>query len=899
MKFLFRTLLLCLLSSVSYAQTVYQIRADSVRIYSACDTAELIIENHTQDTTGFLFNKGKGRTEFRKLRLKMLPDNSLAIVGQDTIPFGSGFVKLQTVVAQPGGFSVAGSGFSTAQFQVKRDGSDAVSGGLALFNAIQTRGTIFQLNGDVNPGVSTWIHNGVDWVKRMEINAGSGVVDIPYGFIAASGSKIRGTGTGITNFSYLRFTESDGITSAGYIGKGGSGSNDLIFLSDKGNVRLSAKGAGNPQFEIRDSLAVLTNGMLLLSNGISNNLVYAGAGVGAPTFNTRSVGTKITFYTSLNTTNADYGIGLESAHAWFSVPQNVSSNGWKFYGGTTQVGRIDGVGSSEWSGQGRFKGWYLSGNGTGPAAEVGYTGGAAVFAGADRTAAAYIPVQLIGGNSPSGKVFTIDGTGYRLNQLTNAGALGTDANGYLKDASANYIRNIDPYSQDSAQTAGIFIDGAIGSKSRVVIKNNGSNILGKGYELRPANMGEGGALFQLNGDAQAGLSIWLYDGITWRRRININAVTGVTDFVVTPTVAGSSVLTQANHPKGAIFSPVLTGSNVLASLLTNDEGHVTGATTRSLIPADIAAAPAAGSVNYVQAQGANPQAISFNISGTGIAQTMATGAPIGGEDLVVYKSTNPGLVTINKRWVFYKSGPETGGNAGSNLAISRYDDNGKFLDNPLQIARVNGDVVFATTPKVGPVPLWIESNHPAGNPIIASAAGAKVLDSLVTNSAGHVKSVKTRTLTVADINAAPASGSGNYIQYQTVTPQNASFNISGTGTVGGNLTVGGNEVVTGSVTATGFNQSSLRALKMNIKTCELNATRIIDSLKIREFEYKKEPGRKVVGIIADDESSIISGEKHDHLDMMNAVGLLLKSVQELNARVEKLEQQINKERSSK
>ncbi|MGO4289497.1 hypothetical protein [Chitinophaga sp. RAB17] len=88
MKFLFRTLLLCLLSSVSYAQTVYQIRADSVRIYSACDTAELIIENHTQDTLGVLFNKGKGRTEFRKMRMKLL-GNSLAIVGQDTIQLGT------------------------------------------------------------------------------------------------------------------------------------------------------------------------------------------------------------------------------------------------------------------------------------------------------------------------------------------------------------------------------------------------------------------------------------------------------------------------------------------------------------------------------------------------------------------------------------------------------------------------------------------------------------------------------------------------------------------------------------------------------------------------------------------------------------------------------------------
>lgn len=81
--------LLCLLmtgwSTALHAQQTYQIRADSVRIYSACDTAELIIENHTQHTPGFLFNKGKGRTEFRKLQLKMTGPNTLSIVGQDTL----------------------------------------------------------------------------------------------------------------------------------------------------------------------------------------------------------------------------------------------------------------------------------------------------------------------------------------------------------------------------------------------------------------------------------------------------------------------------------------------------------------------------------------------------------------------------------------------------------------------------------------------------------------------------------------------------------------------------------------------------------------------------------------------------------------------------------------------
>jgi len=67
MKTLLTTCVFVCISIFSYSQTVYQIRADSVRIYNTCDTAELILENRTQNVPGFLYNKGRGRTEFRKL----------------------------------------------------------------------------------------------------------------------------------------------------------------------------------------------------------------------------------------------------------------------------------------------------------------------------------------------------------------------------------------------------------------------------------------------------------------------------------------------------------------------------------------------------------------------------------------------------------------------------------------------------------------------------------------------------------------------------------------------------------------------------------------------------------------------------------------------------------------
>jgi hypothetical protein len=81
-KVLFFLVLLCMGKALK-AQYVYTIKADSVKITNTCDTAELIIENHTQTVPGFLFNKGRGRTEFRKGLLKS--NDSVYVIGGDTL----------------------------------------------------------------------------------------------------------------------------------------------------------------------------------------------------------------------------------------------------------------------------------------------------------------------------------------------------------------------------------------------------------------------------------------------------------------------------------------------------------------------------------------------------------------------------------------------------------------------------------------------------------------------------------------------------------------------------------------------------------------------------------------------------------------------------------------------
>lgn len=77
-----------LLASRSEAQSknVYTIPADSVKL-TYCDSAELIIENHTQNVPGFLYNTGNGRTIFKR-GLQNIGGGAY-VIGRDTLKLNS------------------------------------------------------------------------------------------------------------------------------------------------------------------------------------------------------------------------------------------------------------------------------------------------------------------------------------------------------------------------------------------------------------------------------------------------------------------------------------------------------------------------------------------------------------------------------------------------------------------------------------------------------------------------------------------------------------------------------------------------------------------------------------------------------------------------------------------
>jgi hypothetical protein len=77
-----------LIAATAFTQFIYKIKADSVLITNDSCNAELNLENRTKDTIGFLYNRGKGRTEFRRGAIKI--NNSTYLIGADTIITGGG-----------------------------------------------------------------------------------------------------------------------------------------------------------------------------------------------------------------------------------------------------------------------------------------------------------------------------------------------------------------------------------------------------------------------------------------------------------------------------------------------------------------------------------------------------------------------------------------------------------------------------------------------------------------------------------------------------------------------------------------------------------------------------------------------------------------------------------------
>lgn len=94
------------------------------------------------------------------------------------------------------------------------------------------------------------------------------------------------------------------------------------------------------------------------------------------------------------------------------------------------------------------------------------------------------------------------------------------------------------------------------------------------------------------------------------------------------------------------------------------------------------------------------------------------------------------------------------------------------------------------------------------------------------------------------------------------------------------------------------NQSSKRELKTNIEPFTDNALELINSVDVMKYNFKSDcvdvPKERIIdyiGFIADDTDQRLSGKQHDKFLEINCIGVLIKAVQELSAKVKQLEEE--------
>lgn len=99
---------------------------------------------------------------------------------------------------------------------------------------------------------------------------------------------------------------------------------------------------------------------------------------------------------------------------------------------------------------------------------------------------------------------------------------------------------------------------------------------------------------------------------------------------------------------------------------------------------------------------------------------------------------------------------------------------------------------------------------------------------------------------------------------------------------------------TDKVYAAGVELTSTRKLKKDIEEFTDSALSILREVDIVSFKYKKDPNQDPkVGFIAEDTHALLATPRHDSMDVMNSIGLIIKGLQELSAKVDQIEQRIS------
>lgn len=155
--------------------------------------------------------------------------------------------------------------------------------------------------------------------------------------------------------------------------------------------------------------------------------------------------------------------------------------------------------------------------------------------------------------------------------------------------------------------------------------------------------------------------------------------------------------------------------------------------------------------------------------------------------------------------------------------------------------------------------------------------------------------------------AAGSDGAGGFFSIDADTTRGVAFDDQGKFYIGyGTSVPGGVDVsrmvihmptgettFSGDVKATEFYRTSTRKIKKDIAPFSESATSIINGVDVVQYKLKKGPDYKKIGFIAEDTHEYLATPEHNVMDQGSTIGLLIKAVQELSAKVEELERRLS------
>jgi hypothetical protein len=249
-----------------------------------------------------------------------------------------------------------------SNIRTRANGTTSLDG----FVGTNSDGTLYFSNWDATRGIRVNVGGSVDILGGQALNVGS-VNSVGFNDRLMTGSLAAAAGSYITmstdrifgstnNFQAIRMihrtaaTPTDWTTAELIDGIGV----DTSFLTPttirnyiKRNpmTQSTSIGSGNvDQLIVAPAAVMVQTGMLQLTNATSNTITFATNGTSAPTFTTRSVGTKIVLYNQpITASTSDYAFGIDSSTLWSSVPASTAS--FKWYAGVTNIMTLSGAGA--------------------------------------------------------------------------------------------------------------------------------------------------------------------------------------------------------------------------------------------------------------------------------------------------------------------------------------------------------------------------------------------------------------------------------------------------------------------------------------------------------------------------------------------------------------------------